>query len=53
MERATEIVQWVSQWPVEPDIRLGEGHSWRRVRELGFWQRAASRGGQSSSLGKA
>lgn len=27
MERAEAIVQRVSQWPVEPNIRLGEGHS--------------------------
>lgn len=52
MERAEAIVQCVSQWPVEPYIRLGEGHRWRRIWELGFGQTALSRGGQSSSLGK-
>lgn len=52
MERATEIVQCISQWPVEPNIRLGEGHSWRRFWELGFGQTALNRGGQSSSFGK-
>lgn len=30
MERATAIVQCIIQWPVESNIRLGEGRSWRR-----------------------
>lgn len=48
MERAETIVQCISQWPVEPNIRLGEGHSWRRIWELGFGQTALSRGCESS-----
>lgn len=35
MERATAVVQCISQWPVEPNIRLGEGQSWSSW-ELGF-----------------
>lgn len=36
MEGTTEIVQCISQWPVEPNIRLGERHSWGKTWEPGF-----------------
>lgn len=35
MERAAAIVQHINRWPVEPNIRLGEGHSWG-IWKLGF-----------------